>query len=326
MIDAVVFDESGVQRHGDAEAALREAKAATGTTWVRVHDGSDREIERVAAAFGVHHLAIEDVQRATRPKTETFDEYTFTLIKDAELRRGEQRFEEEVAEATVGLFFGDDWLVTISQSRIPAVDRVWDAVVADETQRILQRGPDFTAAQIVDRLVDEYFDVLDGIETQVEAIEDAVVDSTDVETLEAINGVRRDLLAFRKIAWPTREALSILARGEPEFVREETEKYFRDIYDHVVQVVDLIQTYRDLASGARDIYLNSLSQSTNEVMKTLTIVATIFIPLTFVVGVYGMNFEVMPELTWPWGYPAVLMGMAGIALLMVLYFRRQEWL
>jgi magnesium transporter len=225
----------------------------------------------------------------------------------------------------VGLFFGDGWLVTISRETVPPVAAVWSAVVEDRTERLLQRGPDYVASRILDRVVDEYFDVLDGIEAQLEAIEDAVIDSTDIDTLEGINAVRRDLLAFRKVAWPTREAVSVLARGETAYVQESTEKYFRDVHDHLVQVVDLIQTYRDLASGARDIYLNTLSQSTNEVMKTLTVVATIFIPLTFVVGVYGMNFRVMPELDWPYGYPAVLAGMALLALLLVGYFRRRGW-
>jgi magnesium transporter len=154
--------------------------------------------------------------------------------------------------------------------------------------------------------------------------------STDSETIENINDVRRDLLSFRKEVWPAREAVGLLARGDPKQIQPQTEKYFRDIYDHLVQIADLTETYRDLVSGARDIYLNTVSQSTNEVMKMLTVVATIFIPLTFVAGIYGMNFANspynMPELGWTFGYPAAMLGMTLMGIIMLLHFRRQEYL
>ncbi|MFT4921497.1 MAG: magnesium transporter [Haloarculaceae archaeon] len=325
MIDAVVFDAGTVESHDDAAAA----KAAEGTTWVRATGATPAELDRVADAFDLHPLTVEDVHNDVRPKTEEFSEYSFTLVKDAELRRGERTFEEEIDDEAVGIYLGEDWLVTLALAEVPAIDRVWESLL-DEDRRLLQRGVDFVAYRVVDRLVDEYFEILDEIETQIETIEEEVLVSTEIETLERINSVRRDLLAFRKIAWPTREAVTLLARGDPPFVAQETEKYYRDVADHLVQVVDLIETYRDLTNGARDIYLNTLSQSTNEVMKTLTLVATIFIPLTFVVGVYGMNFADspfnMPELGWTFGYPAVLVGMALIAAIVLVHFRRRGWL
>lgn len=178
----------------------------------------------------------------------------------------------------------------------------------------------------MDGIVDDYFEVLDRIEDQIEAVEEEVTTSTDVETLEVINNVRRELLSFRKLLWPTREAVGYLARGDPDQIREQTEKYFRDVYDHVVQLVDLTETYRDLASGARDIYLNTLSLSTNEVMKKLTVVATIVLPLTFVAGVYGMNFTTMPELGWKYGYSAVMLGMVAMTAILVAYFREAGYI
>ena len=331
MIRSIVFgaDRELVTYDDDSVEALRAAKAATGTTWVRVTDPRPGEFDRVADAFGIHQLVVEDVRGDVRAKTEEFGEYTFTLVKDAELRKGDQTFDEEVRAEPVGVVFGGDWVVTLSPTEAEAVERVWDAVGRGD-ERLLERGPDFTAARIADVLVDEYFDVLDGIETQIETIEESVTDSTDIETLEAINAVRRDLLAFRKIAWPAREATNVLSRGDSRHVRPETEKYWRDVYDHLIQVVDLIETYRDLARGARDIYLNTVSQSTNEVMKVLTVIATVFLPLTFVVGVYGMNFSGspynMPELGWTFGYPAVMLGMLGVAAVMLLHFRRQGYL
>ena len=325
MIDALVFSGETVETHDD----LAAAKAASGTTWVRATDATTAEFEHVAAVFDIHYLAIEDVNKDVRPKTEEFPDYSFTLVKDAELRRGEQTFEEEIDDEAVGIFIGADWVVTLSPATVPAVDEVWDRITRED-QRLLDRGADFTACRIIDALVDEYLDILDQLESQIEAIEEAVLDSTEIETLERINAVRRDLLAFRKIAWPMREAINVLARGDSAFVTDGIEKYYRDVYDHLVQVVDLLETYRDLTNGARDIYLNSLSQSTNEVMKVLTVVATIFIPLTFVVGVYGMNFADsaynMPELGWEFGYPAVMIGMGLMIGIMLVQFRQREWL
>jgi magnesium transporter len=325
MTEAVAYETGRVRTYDD----VAEARTAAGTTWVRATDATGGELEAVAEAFGIHPLTVEDVRNDARPKTTEFGGYTFTLVKDADLSRGEGPFDEEIDDRAVGVYLGDGWLVTLSTAPVPAVDRVWESVVgADE--RLLERGADFTAYRIVDLLVDEYFDILDEIETQIELVEEAVLESTDIATLERINAVRRDLLAFRKMAWPTREALGPLARGDPPFVRRETEKYYRDVVDRLVQVVDLVETYRDLTSGARDIYLNTLSQSTNEVMKTLTVIATIFIPLTFVVGVYGMNFSGspfnMPELGWTFGYPAVMAGMGALTAIVLVYFRRRGWL
>jgi magnesium transporter len=319
-VDAIVYSSDGITEYGDVDAA----KAATGTTWVRANEATPEQLREVATAFDIHPLAIEDVENGVRPKTEEYTAHTFTLLKTAELTKGEATFEEEVETDPVGIFIGPDWVVSLAPGSDEPVDRVWRAVV-NRDERLLERGPDFTAYRIADVIVDEYFTVLDRIETSIERIEEKVVDSTEIETLEAINGVRRDLLSFRKVAWPAREALSVLARGDPAQVSESSEKYFRDVYDHLIQVVDLIETYRDLASGARDIYLNTVAQSTNEVMKVLTVIATIFLPLTFVVGVYGMNFETMPELGWTFGYPAIMLGMALIALLMLWYFREQGY-
>ena len=322
MRDAVVYSQAtGVDQYDD----LERAREAAGTTWVRAHDADADTLTEVASVFGIHPLAVEDVRNNVRPKTEEFDGYTFVLLKAATLTKGDRTFDEEVRDDPVGVFVGSDWVVTLSTAPVPAVDRVWDAVARGD-ERLLQRGPDFTAYRVLDVVVDGYFELLDGIETAIETIEEEVLVSTDIDTLERINGVRRDLLSFRKVAWPAREAVGVLARGDPEQVAPETEKYFRDVYDHLVQVVDLTETYRDLTSSARDIYLNTLSQSTNEVMKRLTVIAVVFLPLTFIAGLFGMNFETMPELAWPYAYHAVLLGMGLVALLLVVYFREQRYL
>ena len=329
-VSLVVYTADGYEERPAATAeALSAAREARATSWVHVAEPTDEELDRVATAFGLHPLSVEDVQNDVRPKTEQFDGHTFVLVKTARLVRGETTFDEEIDADPVGLFFGRNWLVTYAPEPVGAVDRVRERLRREEP-RLLSRGPDFTAYRVADRVVDAYFELLDEVETRIELVEDDVVANPDEETLEHINGVRRDLLSFRKLLWPTREAMGVLARGDTEEVRETTEKYFRDVYDHCVQLVDLVETYRDLASGARDIYLNALSQSTNEVMKKLTVVATIVLPLTFVAGVYGMNFDGsaynMPELGWTFGYPAVMLGMGLTALVLVAYFRQEGWL
>ncbi|WP_458189249.1 magnesium/cobalt transporter CorA [Haladaptatus sp. NG-WS-4] len=324
-VEALSFGEGTVETSTDIETA----RSRPGQVWVRASDATPAELDRVAERFDIHQLSIEDIRNEVRPKTEEFEGYTFVLLKTAELVRGDTTFREEIRVEPVGLFVGDDWLVTLSEHRLGAVEHVWQAAV-DGDRRILGRGVDFTAYRICDGIVDDYFSVLNRIEDQIEAVEDAVITDTSIETLESINNVRRELLSFRKLAWPTREALGYLARGDPDQVHPETEKYFRDVYDHLVQLVDLTETYRELASGARDIYLNSLSVSTNEVMKKLTVVATIVLPLTFVVGLYGMNFRGSPynapEFEWAYGYPAVMVGMALVTGILVVYFRESGWL
>ncbi|MDS0223355.1 magnesium/cobalt transporter CorA [Haloarcula sp. S1AR25-5A] len=325
MISAVVYSGKHAVEYEDLAAARR----AVGTTWVHVTDATTDEIAAVSSAFDLHSLAIEDIQNNVRANVQEFNGYTFALVKSASLTPGETTFDKEVKTTPLGLFIGPDWVVTLSTGSVLSVQRVMDAVGRGD-ERLLHRGPDFTAYRVIDVIVDAYFALLDEIETDIEAIEEEVTASTDIETLERINDVRRDLLSFRKQVWPAREAIGILARGDPKEVQPQTEKYFRDVYDHLVQIVDLTETYRDLVAGARDIYLNTVSQSTNEVMKVLTVVATIFIPLTFVVGVYGMNFADspynMPELGWAYGYPAVMIGMAIVVAVLLVHFRQRGYL
>jgi len=324
-VGAVVYTSEGVDAYDDLEAA----RNADGTTWVRASAASPSELDRVASAFGIHPLSIEDLRGDVRPKTEEFPSHTFVLVKTAAFRGGETTFGEEIRTQQVGLFVGRDWLVTMSTRAVDAVDRVWEAVEREDA-RVLRLGPDFAAYRVLDRIVDDYFVVLDETEDLIEEVEDGVLAGPSEDVLVSLNDVRRDLLSIRKVLWPTREAAAVLARGDPDYIREPTEKYYRDVYDHLVQLVDLTETYRELARGARDIYLNSLSQSTNEVMKTLTVVATLLLPLTFVVGVYGMNFSGgpynMPELGWRFGYPAVMRGMGSVTVILLVYFRQERWL
>ena len=327
MIEILVYDGQTVDRYGPEE--IRAARDAVGTTWVRVSEGDPDELARVAEAFGVHPLSVKDVRGDGRPKTEEFPNHTFLLLRTATLARGDTTFDEEIRSTRVGLFLGQDWLVTLSTDRVEAVQQTWDAV-AGGNRRLTANGPDFLAYRVTDGVVDGYFRLLDELEDLIEAVEESVLEEPDPAVLSDLNAVRRDLLSFRKVVWPTRDAVGVFARGDPNELRDTTEKYYRDVYDHVVQLVDLTETYRDLARGARDIYLNTVAQSTNEVTKVLTVVATVILPLTLVVGVFGMNFADartnMPELGWAFAYPAVMLGMAGSAFVLLVYFRQEGWL
>ena len=311
---------AGATKHDDIESA----RVADGVTWVRATHTTPEERQRLRAAFGIDVLATEDVIDAVRPKAEEFPDYTFVLWKTARLAAGDTAFRDEVETTPIGLFIGHDWLVTLSVTPIEAAERA-ESLVLDGR---LGKGvaPDLIAYRVVDGMVEGYFDVLDELEAGIETIEESVVTSTDAAVLESINEIRRELLSFRRLLWPLREAIGVLARGDATGIRPESEKYYRDIYDHLVQLVELTMTYRDLVAGARDIYLNTLSQSTNEVMKTLTVVATVVLPLTLVTGLYGMNFETMPELAWPLAYPAVLLGMVAVVVILVAYFKRERYI
>ena len=325
MISALVYAGETAVGYED----LTAARQAAGTTWVHVADPGEAELRAVQSAFDLHPLEIEDLRGDVRAKTEEFRDHTFVLFKTISLTTGDTTFQKEISASPVGIFMGRDWVVTVAMAVDTPIQRVMDAAERGD-ERLLQHGPDFTAYRVLDVIVDAYFDLLDEIEDDIEEIEEEVTVSTDSETIEKINDVRRDLLSFRKQVWPAREAVGLLARGDPKEIQPQTEKYYRDIYDHLVQIVDLTETYRDLVAGARDIYLNTVSQSTNEVMKVLTVVATIFIPLTFVAGIYGMNFSGgpfnMPELGWTYGYPAAMLGMILMAVVMLAHFRRRGYL
>jgi len=192
--------------------------------------------------------------------------------------------------------------------------------------RIRKMGADYLAYTLIDTIVDNYFIIPEKLGERIESIEEELVTDPTPETLQTIHTLKRKLIFLRKSLWPLREVVSGLQRTESTLIHESTDIYLRDVYDHTIQVIDTIETSRDILSGMLDIYLSSVSNRMNQIMKVLTIIATIFMPLTFIAGIYGMNFEFMPELTWPWAYPLVLLVMVVIGISMLIYFRRKKWL
>jgi magnesium transporter len=187
-------------------------------------------------------------------------------------------------------------------------------------------GTDYLAYALVDCVVDQYFIVLERLGEEVELLEEQLIAHPASGTLQTLHDLKREMLLLRRSVWPLREAISSLERGDSSLIGDTIRLYLRDVYDHIIQVIDTIETFREMLSGMLDIYLSSISNRTNEVMKVLTIIATIFMPLTFLAGVYGMNFKYMPELEWPWGYFGILAVMLMIALGMILFFRRKKWI
>jgi len=292
-------------------------------TWINI-DGIQNVdvVEKIGRHFNLHPLAIEDiVNTGQRPKMEDFGDYLFVVLKM--LHYDEQ--ENGVKAEQVSLILGPTWVISFQESWGDVFDSVRERIRGDKG-RIRKMGADYLAYALIDAVVDNYFMILEKVGEDIEEIEDELVTNPVPETLQTLHNLKRQMIFLRKSVWPLREVISRLERWESPLIQKSTHIYLRDVYDHTIQVIDAVETFRDMLSGMLDIYLSSVSNRMNEVMKVLTIIATIFIPLTLVAGLYGMNFRYMPELEWRWSYPLVLLVMLTIGVLMVMYFRKKRWL
>jgi len=292
-------------------------------TWLNVDGVHQPEIiEQVGKSFGVHPLVLEDIANTgQRPKMEDFEDYIFVVLRM--LRFDEE--ENQTKTEQISMVLGPDFVVSFQEREGDVFDIIRERLRGNKG-RIRKMGADYLAYSLIDAIVDNYFMVLEKLGEAIEEIEDKLVVNPRSETLQIIHDLKRETVFLRKSVWPLREVVSRLERSESPLISKSTFVYLRDVYDHTIQVMDSVDTFRDMLSGMLDIYLSSVSNRMNEVMKVLTVIATIFIPLTFIAGIYGMNFKVMPELEQPWGYPAVLMLMLTIAFVMLVYFRRKKWL
>ena len=297
-------------------------------TWVEVCGLADVEIIRTLGEHcGIHSLSLEDVLHVgQRPKVEVHPGYLFIVLRLMYLDNGEGLDAEQVS-----LFIGQDYLLTFRERHTDIFEPVRDRIRRG-TGRMRTQGVDYLAYALIDAVVDNFFPLLEIYGERLEDLEDELIDSPSKESLRAVHGTKKNLLMLRRSAWPQREVINALERHETDLIRPETRIYLRDCYDHTIQIMDMVETYRDLASGLTDLYLSSVSNRMNEVMKVLTVLASIFIPLTFVAGVYGMNFDThsspwnMPELTWYWGYPAFWGLMVLISGSLLGIFWRKGWL
>jgi magnesium transporter len=312
------YEESTVLDVGDL-TAYRERG---GVLWLDVNGIHDPDIiGRIGAVFGLHPLLLEDVLNASqRPKLEEHGEHLFLVLRM--LLPGP---DDTVEMEQVSVVLGAGYVLTFQERSRDTFDPVRRRL-ADPASRLRQQAADFVAYALVDTIVDQYFAVLERIGDRIEDLEDAVIESPDRDTLTAVYDVKRTLAELRRVIWPLRDALGALARGDSPRVAATTLPYLRDVVDHAIRSLDTIETYRDTTATLIDMYMSSSSHRLNEVMRVLTVIATIFIPLTFIVGIYGMNFSRMPELEWRWGYPVVWGVMVAIVLGMLAFFRRRDWL
>lgn len=289
-------------------------------TWINVEGLHDIElIERLGRHFGLHPLTLEDVLNCgQRPKLEDYGNYHFMVMKSLYIK------DEELEVEQISFFLSGTYVITLQEVPGDSFEAVRERIRHGKGQ-IRKMGPDYLLYALMDALVDEFFPVLEAYGERVEELEDEVIDKPTPEILNEIHRIKRELLLVRRTAWPEREVINALQREEAHLIRPETRVFLRDCYDHTIQVIDMVETYRDLASGLLEVYLSSASNRLNEVMKVLTIISTIFIPLNFIAGLYGMNFHRMPELDWRFGYPMALGIMAVVGISLVLYFRRKGW-
>jgi magnesium transporter len=289
--------------------------------WVNVngiHHGD--AIEKIAAKFNLHPLVLEDILDVSqRPKFVEHSKYMYVILKTAIWQ------EEQLRPEQVSLVIGSNYIITFQEGIQDNFTLLREAILAGKG-RIRKQGIGYLIYAIIDKLVENYFVVMENFGESVELLEERLLIDSKTVLLPEIHFLKTEMLLMRKLVWPMREVIAALTREQNGIFNESSLIYMRDIYDHTVQIMDTVEMYRDIISGMLELYLTSISNHLSEVMKVLTVISTIFIPLTFIVGLYGMNFKYMPELEWEWGYPVILCVMAVISISMICYFKQKKWL
>lgn len=323
-IDVFDYHPDGLEVHEDVTVeACAEMANGAGVTWINVTGVHDVDaIGAVGRAFSLHPLTLEDIVNTTqRLKIEEFDTYLYIVMKMLHFDAATQTVEVE----HVSLVLGERFVISFQEQEGDVFDGVRGRIRSAKG-RIRRMHADYLAYALMDAVIDHYFEAVETIGDRAEAVEDRVLDHPRPADVQSIHRLRRELLDLRRAVWPLRDEIATVMRSDSALIRAETRIYWRDLYDHTVQIIDMVETSRHIIGGAQETYLAIMGHRMNEVMKVLTIIATIFIPLTFVVGIYGMNFLYMPELEWRFGYPLILSIMLGIALGMLAWFRHRGWL
>jgi len=317
--------DSGNIEERDLESAEEciPFKDSPTVTWLNVVGLHDTAVmEQIGAAFGLHPLVLEDILNTRqRPKYEEYKGHAFLVLKTLHYNEVDREIDTE----QISLILGPNFVISFQEIEEDPFSPIRERIRSSRG-RIRGSGADYLTYALMDAVVDHYFVILEKVGDRLEDTGEEAVNDPTPRTLGDIQTLRRELNYLRRSIWPLREVVSAFERSGSDLVREGTAIYVRDVYDHTIQVIETLESYRDIVSGMFDTYLSSVSNRMNEVMKVLTIIATIFIPVTFVAGVYGMNFRHMPELDWPWAYPAALVIMLAVAVGMIVYFRRKRWL
>lgn len=313
---------------------LKEVKASADVegniVWLNITGVHDTKIlQEIGTLFDIHPLVLEDIANTTqRPKLDTYEHYFYIVLRLLNYSEVDEGLQSE----QLSIIMAKNLVISFQEDKNPVFNPIYERLTI-EGSKIRSMGADYLLYALIDCTVDSYYAVLDNFGERIENLEDSILESPDQQSLHEIQKVRREMIFFRKSVWPLRETINALYRdGQNTLISSSLHVYLRDVYDHTMYVIDNIENYRDMVMSLIDTYMSGVSNRMNEVMKVLTIIATIFIPLTFIAGIYGMNFDPsvsawnMPELHEPWGYPVTLLVMAIIALVMILYFRRKKWL
>lgn len=323
-LSVIDYSESDFEEHDvKSVEALFPYRDRKTVTWINVSGVHDVDvITKIGEHFAIHPLVQEDIANTSqRPKIEDFDPQFYLVLRmlqyDAEAR--------QISSEQVSLVLGPGCVITFQERDGDVFERIRERI-RNAKGRVRKMGADYLFYALLDAVIDGYFEVLERMGERVETVEAAVMADPVPATLAEIHNLRTEVVFLRKSVWPLREAIAKLEKTESTLITKETKTYLRDVYDHTIQLIDTIETFRDVASSLFEMYLSMVSNRMNEVMKVLTIIATIFIPITFVAGIYGMNFEHMPELKHPWAYPAVWGVMIAVVAVMLTYFRKKDWI
>jgi magnesium transporter len=322
-ITVIQYTEEQLEEHVldtiEEAFAFEESPAST---WINIDGLNDtKSVEKMGTHIGLHALTIEDILHThQRPKMEDLGESIYLVVRMLSLGPDSPEIQSE----QVSFVLHGNTLITFQEAPGDVFESIRERI-RQMQGRIRTKKADYLLYALMDALTDNYFKVIEQFGERLETVEAALMGDPYPELLNEIYAMKRELLYVRKAVWPLREAISTLERGESDLIKEGTHVYLRDLYDHTIQVIDSVESFRDMLSGVQDLYLSSLGNKTNQVMKVLTIIATIFIPITFIAGIYGMNFETIPELKWKYGYAGVWALMIAMTLGMLAYFRKKRW-
>ncbi|HEU4369750.1 MAG TPA: magnesium/cobalt transporter CorA [Methylomirabilota bacterium] len=337
VVQVMVFGRDGFEeaRADTIDAALDRVVPGV-VTWINVDGLGDHTVfTRLGERFGLHPLALEDLLNAPqRPKVERFDKHVFMIVRTMRLERPEEAAGApagepgggEIRDEQVSVFFGADWVVTIQERSDGDCFGPVREAIRQGRGRVREVGADYLAYLLIDAVVDAYFPVVDALAERMHALEEeALMPRAPQATLLRLTHLRHDLIGVRRAVWPVREVIAVLQREESTLITAETRVFLRDVYDHAIQALEIVESLREMAVSVMEVFLSAQNQRLNEIMKVLAVISTLFIPLTFVASIYGMNFKHMPELERPWAYPAVLAFMVVAAAGMIGYFKRRGW-
>lgn len=300
----------------------KQYKEKESITWINIDGLHDvRLIESTGKLFDIHPLVLEDIlHTGQRPKIEVFDDYVFLVLRM--ISYDEEK--ETVAEEQLSIVLGENYVISFQEKPGNVFDPIRERIIQGKA-RIRRKKADYLTYALLDAVVDNYFHVLDKLEKKLEELDEEIFENSSPETFRKTGALKKEIMLLRKSIWPLREIVSAITKDEYDLIDESNHVYYRDVYDHIIQVNDILDNFREMISTMHDTYMNIVNNRMNEIMKLLTVIATIFIPLTFIAGIYGMNFRYMPELEWQWGYFGVLGVMVLLAGSMIVYFRRKNW-